>query len=322
MARPTNRSLGQAPLALIAMIVIVGFAPKGCAAAPTPSEAPPSQPAPTPTAARRLFDGSRALDLVRAQLEFGPRVTGSAANAQAAEWIVGELRAQGWPTQLTLADYHGTPIRNIVARRGSGPAILLGAHWDSRRRADRDPAYPDRPGLGAEDGASGTAVLLELARTLELDWESRQVWLVLFDAEDNGGLDGWDWIVGSTLFAQGLSEPEVASLQAAVIVDMVGDRSQRFSLEHNSDAGLQQVLWGQALALGYGAQFVDEPGGAILDDHLPFRALGIPAVDIIDIDYPYWHTTEDTLDKVSAESLERVGRTLEAWLESGAPLGR
>jgi Zn-dependent M28 family amino/carboxypeptidase len=310
------------PLAVMAMIMIAALTAQGCAAAATPTEAPASPPPPTSTAAPQLFDGARALDLVRALLEFGPRVTGTPANARAAEWILGQLRAQGWQAQLTLGDYHGTPIRNIVAHRGRGPAILLGAHWDSRRRADRDPAFPDRPGPGADDGGSGTAVLLELARTLDLDWGSRQVWLVFFDAEDNGGLDGWEWIVGSTLFAQGLSQEEVAGLQAAVIVDMVGDRSQRFPLEQNSDPGLQQVLWGQAWALGYGAQFVNERGTAILDDHLPFLSLGIPAVDIIDIDYPYWHTTEDTLDKVNSESLERVGRTLEAWLESGATLSR
>jgi hypothetical protein len=153
------------------------------------------------------------------------------------------------------------------------------------------------------------------------------VWLVLFDAEDNGGLDGWEWIVGSTLFARSLAEAEARGeldlardLQAAVVVDMVGDDEQRFPFERNSDPSLQQVLWVQAAALGYAAQFVSEPGQPILDDHLPFRSLGLPAVDIIDLDYPYWHTTADTLDKVSAESLERVGRTLEAWLEAGAPL--
>ncbi len=283
--------------------------------------------APATPAAPTHFDGQRALDLVRAQLAFGPRVTGSAANAQMAEWMLGELRALGWQADLQPSDYQGTPIRNLWARRGSGPAILLGAHWDSRRRADRDLQRPDAPVPGANDGASGAAVLLELARTLDLDWSTRQVWLVFFDAEDDGGLDGWEWIVGSTLFARSLAEAEARSkldlardVQAVVIVDMVGATDQRFPLERNSDLALQQVLWTQAKTLGYGAQFVWEPGTAILDDHVPFRSLGLPAVDIIDVDYLYWHTTADTLDKVSARSLERVGRTLEAWLEAGAPL--
>jgi hypothetical protein len=283
--------------------------------------------APATPAAPTHFDGQRALDLVRAQLAFGPRVTGSAANAQAAEWIVGELRALGWQADLQPSDYQGTPIRNLWARRGSGPAILLGAHWDTRRRADRDLQRPDAPVPGANDGASGAAVLLELARALDLDWSTRQVWLVFFDAEDNGGLDGWEWSVGSMLFARSLAEAEARGaldlardVQAVVIVDMVGDADQRFPLEGNSDLALQQVLWAQAKTLGYGEQFVWEPGTAILDDHVPFRSLGLPAVDIIDIDYPYWHTTADTLDKVSAQSLERVGLSLEAWLEAGAPL--
>ena len=278
------------------------------------------RPRPTAHTAPTHFDGQRALDLVRAQLAFGPRVTGSAANAQAAEWILGELRALGWEADLHLSDYQGTSIRNLWARRGSGPAILLGAHWDSRRRADRDPQLPDAPAPGANDGGSGTAVLLELARTLDLDWSTRQVWLVFFDAEDNGGLDGWEWIVGSTLFAQSLRQDEVREVQAVVIVDMVGDFDQRLPLERNSDPALQQAIWAQAAALGYSSQFLNQPGKAILDDHLPFRSLGLPAVDIIDVDYPYWHAAADTLDKVSALSLERVGRTLEAWLEAGAPL--
>jgi Zn-dependent M28 family amino/carboxypeptidase len=174
--------------------------------------------------------------------------------------------------------------------------------------------------LGANDGGSGTAVLLELARTLDVDWSSREVWLVFFDAEDNGGLDGWEWVVGSTLFAQGLSQAEVANLQAAVIVDMVGDQEQHLPLEANSDPSLQEAIWAQAEWLGFGGVFVREPGKAILDDHLPFRSLGVPAINIIDIDYPYWHTTQDTLDKLNAASLERVGRTLEAWLEGAAAL--
>ncbi|MCX6027439.1 MAG: M28 family peptidase [Chloroflexi bacterium] len=315
LRRTTSRRILALQPGLIAAAMLLAWALGACRMLPA------SPAAPTP------FDGQRAVDIVRAQLAFGPRVTGSPANDQAAEWIVSELRAQGWQADLQPSDYHGTPVRNIWARRGSGPAILLGAHWDSRRRADRDPQRPEAPVPGANDGASGAAVLLELARALDLDWSTRQVWLVFFDAEDNGGLDGWEWIVGSTLFARSLAEAEARGeldlardVQAAVIVDMVGDFDQRFPLERNSDPALQQVLWAQAAALGYGAQFVSEPGQAILDDHLPFCSLGLPAVDIIDLDYPYWHTTADTLDKVSAESLERVGRTLEAWLEGGAPL--
>ena len=170
--------------------------------------------------------------------------------------------------------------------------------------------------MGANDGASGVAVLLELARTLEREALHNQVWLAFFDAEDNGHLDGWDWCIGSKYMAEhleiasasGSTAPEV---DAVVVVDMVGDASQQLYLERNSDATLQARLWEIAATLGYTDTFISEYRWAMMDDHVPFAQRGIPAVDIIDFDYPYWHTTQDTPDKVSAESLERVGRVLE-----------
>ena len=140
-----------------------------------------------------------------------------------------------------------------------------------------------------------------------------QVWLAFFDAEDNGNLDGWEWCVGSSYMAAHL---QVAP-QAVVVVDMIGDADQQLYLERNSDAILQTRLWEIAATVGYTDTFVSEYRWTIYDDHVPFAQRGIPAVDIIDFDYPHWHTTRDTLDKVSAESLERVGRVLEAWLEEG-----
>jgi Zn-dependent M28 family amino/carboxypeptidase len=142
------------------------------------------------------------------------------------------------------------------------------------------------------------------------------VWLAFFDAEDNGRLDGWDWIVGSQYMADHLTVDPAAM----ILVDMVGDADQQFYLEGNSDAILQAKLWTTAANLGYGQHFVPVIRYTMIDDHIPFRSRGIPAVDIIDFDYPYWHTTADTADKVSALSLERVGRTLETYLEAeGVP---
>jgi Zn-dependent M28 family amino/carboxypeptidase len=155
------------------------------------------------------------------------------------------------------------------------------------------------------------AVLLELARSLDLEHVPNEIWLAFFDAEDNGGLDGWDWIAGSRYMAQNLT----AEVEAMILVDMVGDADQQIYFDRNSDALLSERVWREAAALGYGGTFIPEPRYAMLDDHIPFRDLGIPAIDIIDFDYPYWHTTEDTADKVSAASLERVGRTVEAFLE-------
>jgi Zn-dependent M28 family amino/carboxypeptidase len=137
----------------------------------------------------------------------------------------------------------------------------------------------------------------------------RHVWLVFFDAEDNGNIAGWDWILGSKAFVEQLDgKPD-----AAVIVDMVGDKDLNIYMEQNSDLTLSAEIWSQAAQLGYSQQFIPSPKYRMLDDHTPFLNAGIPAVDIIDFDYPYWHTSADTPDKVSAESLQAVGDTLLAW---------
>ncbi len=263
------------------------------------------------SAAPRTFDGKAAYDHVLRQCELGPRPTGSEANRAAADYITAELKALGWTVETQEFTYRDTPVRNIIGRTGEGPVVLLGAHYDTRRSADRED--PSRPVLGANDGASGVAVLLELARALDRDRLRHQVWLAFFDAEDNGLLDGWEWCVGSAYMAAHLTvEPE-----AVVIVDMVGDADQQLYLEYNSDPTLQTRLWELAATLGYTNTFIPEYRLSVYDDHIPFVERGIPAVDIIDFDYSYWHTTQDTPDKVSPDSLERVGRVLEVWLEEG-----
>lgn len=263
------------------------------------------------------FDGQSAYAHVTAQMEFGPRVTGSAASLAAGDYISGQLEDLGWQAEFQPFVYRDTPVRNILAKANVGkePIIILGAHYDSRRRADRDPERPSDPVPGANDGASGVAVLLELARSLDRSQIPHEIWLAFFDAEDNGGLDGWDWIAGSTHMAEHLT----VQPQMMILVDMVGDADQTLYFDSNSDAALSAQVWATAARLGYGAQFIPLPKWTMLDDHVPFARRGIPSIDIIDFDYPYWHTTADTADKVSAASLERVGRTLETFLEA---LGR
>ena len=165
-----------------------------------------------------------------------------------------------------------------------------------------------QPVPGANDGASGVAVLLELARTLPAD--SVPTWLVFFDTEDNGRVEGWDWILGSRAFA----EEVTVQPQAVVIVDMIGDSDLNIYYEKNSDPTLRAEIWSTAADLGYDKQFIQEEKYNMLDDHTPFVEKGIPAVDMIDFDYPYWHTVQDTPDKVSAESLKAVGDTLWHWV--------
>jgi Zn-dependent M28 family amino/carboxypeptidase len=266
---------------------------------------------PKPEAVTVKFDGQRALEDVRTQVAFGPRTPGSAAHSQTVDWIRAELGRVGWQTVVQETERMGHPVRNIVAfRKGDAPVILVGAHYDSRLQAnnDPDPALQMQPVPGANDGASGVAVLLELARSLPPDTVS--IWLAFFDAEDNGNIEGWDWILGSRAFAEGMSFRP----QAMVLVDMVGDADLMIQPEANSNATLVGEIWKQAADLGYGQQFPALPRGGILDDHMPFIEAGIPAVDLIDLNYPYWHTTHDTPDKVSAASLQAVGDTLWHWL--------
>ncbi len=270
---------------------------------------------PTPSPPPLIFDGERAYVWVQKQCELGYRITGSEANRQAGKLILTELQAQGWSTTEQIFTYEGTMVRNLLAARGEGSkAILIGAHYDTRRNADMDD--PSIPVMGANDGASGVAVLLELSRVLDWKAPDTQIYLAFFDAEDNGRLDGWDWIVGSTYMAEQWGAASEPPLRVMVLVDMVGDANQTFFYEGNSNRALQEELWTMAAELGYGDRFIPEERYTMLDDHVPFLRRGITAVDIIDFDYPYWHTTQDTPDKVTPASLEAVGRVLEVWLES------
>jgi Zn-dependent M28 family amino/carboxypeptidase len=136
--------------------------------------------------------------------------------------------------------------------------------------------------------------------------------LAFFDAEDDGDIGGWEWIVGSTYMANSLS----VQPQGMILVDMIGDADQKIYFDGNSDPALSQKVWGIAAQLGYGDHFIPQVKYTMIDDHIPFAKRGIPSIDIIDFDYPYWHTVADTASKVSSDSLERVGRTLQVFLES------
>ncbi len=267
---------------------------------------------PPPPYFGETFDGQRAYADVEKQVAFGARTPGSEAHRQTVNWIRAQLADAGWMSEVQETTWGGQPVRNIIASRdGQPPKVILGAHYDSRLFADNDPdpANHTLPVPGANDGASGVAVLLEIARVLPAD--SIPVTLVFFDAEDNGRIPGWDWILGSRAYAASLTHLP----QAVVIVDMIGDADLRIFQEANSDPTLSAEIWQTAARLGYADVFIPEVRYTILDDHIPFIERGIPAVDIIDINYPYWHTLQDTPDKVSARSLQIVGDTVLAWLK-------
>lgn len=276
------------------------------------------KPPPTPTPLMGQFDGLAAYRHVLIQTEFGPRPTGSEASKKTGDYIIAQLKATGWQVEEQPFIYRETQGRNIIGRAGAGPVVIVGAHYDTRRRADNDPDLGRRgePVPGANDGASGVAVLLELARSLDKRKLKNEVWLTFFDAEDNGRLDGWEFIAGSRYMAQNLTTLP----KAVIIVDMIGDADQQIFKERNSTPALQDRLWEIAARLGYEKFFIPEYKWAMMDDHTPFLQRGIMAVDIIDFDYPYWHTTQDTADKVAPLSLERVGRVIKTFLETqGVP---
>lgn len=286
----------------LAVVIVLLLSALGCQ-----PESPPEPPS-----------GERAYQDVVTQTDMGPRTPGSEAHAQIRTWLNQELTEAGWQVEEQELPAQRQTAYNIVASResptaGPAPWIVIGAHYDSRFWADNDPdaARHRDPVPGGNDGASGVAVLLELARTLPEDLPNN-VWLVFFDAEDNGGIPGWDWIMGSRAFVESLGSdlPD-----AAIIVDMIGDRDLNIHYEKSSDPRLMQQIWGTAAELGYEEQFIPEYRFRILDDHVPFLDAGVPAADLIDFDYPYWHTLEDTADKVSAESLLAVSDTLWHWLQ-------
>jgi glutaminyl-peptide cyclotransferase len=215
-------------------------------------------------------------------------------------------------------DIRETLCTNIIATWNSSinATMLLGAHYDTRPEAsaDSDPLNRTKPILGANDGGSGVAVLLELAHVLPTSVRS-EVELVFFDAEDSGGINGWEWIQGSAYYVSVLNITRRESISAMVLLDMVGDANLYIPREGSSTTSLQNAIWSIASQMNYGDTFVDTAGASITDDHRSFLDAGIPAVDLIQYPFPaYWHTLEDTPDKCTAESLEIVGRVMEVFV--------
>ena len=265
------------------------------------------------------FDGAAAMGYVRAQLGFGARVPGTPAHRAAGDWLVAELAkradtvyVQEWTH--TTADGQRLPMRNIVARFAPAAErrVLYLAHWDSRPRSEKatDPAQRALPVPGANDGASGVAILLGVADALKARPASVGVDLVLVDGEDWGDFDtNTDVLIGAHYFAEHLPSAGYAPL-FGVLWDMVGDAFPLFLYESNSMQAAPEVVqrvWSTAARLGHAAVFQTREYGPITDDHLPLIQKGLRVIDVIDLDYPWHHTPEDTADKVSQRTLQIVG---------------
>jgi glutaminyl-peptide cyclotransferase len=260
----------------------------------------------------QAFNAQRAYQDVVYQTSLGPRTPDSVAHEQAIDYFRSELQKANWQVDVQMVEVNGHLLKNVIARRSDvPPEIILGAHYDSRLMADRDPDLKKQqePVMGANDGASGAAVLLELGRVLPSN--SVPIWIVFFDGEDQGSIPGWEeWSLG----ARGFVDTFTLKPRAVVIVDMVGDYRLNILQEKQSSARLTREIWAVAKELGYGQYFLDEQKYSIMDDHVPFLEAGIPAIDIIDIDYRYWHTSYDTAENVSPDSLGIVGSTLQLWI--------
>lgn len=285
------------------------------------------------------FCADSAMAAVRAQLDMGPRTPGSPAAARCADWLEARLRQAGADTVFSQTGravrFDGQPLalRNVMARFAPDAPrrVLLLAHYDTRPWADMeaDPARRMQPIPGANDGASGVAVLLEIARALGSRPAAIGVDLLFVDGEDSGYSDiiapgrpepRDSWCLGTQMWADSDPYRGTTPPAYAVLLDMVGGADARFHREQFSDAAARRVvdrIWAEAASLGYADYFPQAPGGAVVDDHIYVNRLGIPAVDIIESINPAtgsfppaWHTHADDIRAIDPASLQRVGHTV------------
>ncbi len=264
------------------------------------------------------FNGRTAFTYVEKQMSFGPRIPNKPGHVQTGDWLLSALRARA-DTVIVQEIRHVTHrgdtlhLRNFFARfrPQATERVLFLAHWDTRPMADRaaNLAQQRMPVPGANDGASGTAVLLGVADALKARPPAGGVDLLFVDGEDYGDFaDTNDVLIGSRWFAAHL--PPGYQPLYAVLFDMVGDKDLQIFEEGQSVAFAPEVVqrvWRVAADRGHEHQFVPGVKYPLTDDHVSLQKVGIHAIDVVDFDYPYWHTTEDTIDKVSAESLQIVG---------------
>jgi len=287
-----RRSLG-AGVALVALAAVV--------AAP---------PAPRDAATAPSFDADAAWREVVRLVELGPRPAGSAALARARRYIVDELTRAG--LQVRLGSFEArTPdgpitMVNVIAilpgRRSD--VIMLGGHYDTK-------LFTDFRFVGANDGGSSAGLLLELARRLAGRRREFTYWVVFFDGEEaRRDWSATDGIYGSRQLAAELRRSgEIRRLRSVIVVDMIGDANLDIRRESYSTPWLTDLVWASARRLGYGAYFRSD-AVAVEDDHVPFLRARVPAVDVIDIEYPPWHTAGDTLEQISPKSLGIVGEVI------------
>ncbi|MDE5635558.1 MAG: M28 family peptidase [Muribaculaceae bacterium] len=315
----------------IFMLLIATLALVACGRQKTTDTAVPAGSMPPPP-----FETDSAMAFLKAQTDMGPRVPGSEAHMKCGDYLAGTLRRLGADTvtehraEVTAWNGDRLHLRNIMGRfnRQSGVRpVLLVAHWDSRPWADaeEDTEHAGKPIDGANDGASGVAVLLEIARQASIHGTMMPLDILLVDGEDYGNSDSHDgdmsWCLGTQEWLKEESpynnEP---TPRYGILLDMVGGRDARFHREYFSDRyapGIVDMVWNTAASIGLSDRFVNEPGGAVTDDHLFLNRAGIPVIDIIENKNPAtgsfnttWHTHEDNYDNIDPTTIRDTGQVI------------
>jgi len=264
------------------------------------------------------FDGKRAFDLVKKQVDFGPHPAGSPAIREVQKFIQDELKSYGLTvkTQPFKADTPHGPIEmlNIIGELPGEKSerIMITSHYDTKY-------FKEFRFVGANDGGSSTAALLEIARVMAKGPKPKDtIQFVFFDGEEafctewDECLNGKDHTYGSQSFASDLKKNSQASqVKALILLDMIGDKGLQFQRESSSTPWLTMAMWAAANKLGYDKYFTRQSGDVGGDDHMPFMEIGIPAIDLIHLPFPdTWHTVDDTIDHISPESLKVTGDTV------------
>lgn len=288
-----------------------------------------------PIGCQLSFDGDIANQSVQFQTDLGPRLPGSAASSELRESIKSNM--SGWHITESTHHVNGMVLTNLFAtwNKGAGSTVMFAAHYDTRHKGDLDwnESMRDKPIDGANDGASGVAVLIELARHIPSMNLTHEVTLFFTDGEDQGEYsNASSWILGARAWADNLTISEADKIESFILVDMIGDsdltlrktKPGNTSLWNRTENKIRYL--DEVCNYGESTYFDFEEYDSIIDDHVPADELGIPAIDIIDTRYGegasflggHWHTHNDTADKVSADSLQKIGYILESGLKTGS----
>ncbi len=317
------------PGKLLAWLVLgaLGMACRGGGAPAPPSKPPSRLQAPPLRTEIPAFRAESAYVWIETQLSFGPRIPGTPAHRKCGDWLVARLRGYGAQVYEQTGTFRGTPVRNIIASFGGKDStrkrLLLSAHWDSRPYADQDPRDKRKPVPGANDGASGVAVLLEIARLFSEEVPPGPVDIILWDAEDLGqeGVED-SYCLGTQFWLQNPRPYPPQAYLGGINLDMVGAKGATFLREGYSRAyapNLLDFIWQVAAQLGYQSYFVPLDGDPIIDDPYYLSVRGrIPMVNVIHRQphrpafFPEWHTAQDDLPVIDRATLLAVGHTLTA----------